>query len=245
MFIGAGTIINCAAILVGGGIGLLIGPRFPERIRTLVTQALGLFVIVIGARSIVAGLSVALAAEVGANAGLMIVLASLLVGAVIGSAVRLEQRLDGAADFLRTKLSVKSSASNFIEGAVTATLLVCVGPLAILGALSDGLGNGAQQLLIKAAMDGFAAIAFASSFGVGVLFSVIPLAIYQGLLTVIGVLVGNFMSQGQIDALSATGGVMLLAVGLRLAGIKKIAVADMLPGLVLAPAAAALVGALR
>ena len=245
MFIGAGTTINCAAILVGGSLGLLIGPRFPERTRTLITQALGLFTLVIGARAIVSGLSVALTAEVGPNAGLMIVLGSLLIGSVIGSAIKLEQRLAGGADFLRHKLAVKGSAASFIEGAVTATLLFCVGPLAILGSLSDGLGDGPQQLLVKAAMDGFAAIAFASSFGVGVLFSVIPLAIYQGLLTVVGVLIGNFLSQGQIDALSATGGVILLGVGIRLAGIKQIQVGDMLPGLVLAPAAAAVVGALR
>jgi len=245
MFIGAGTVINAAAIIVGGLLGLVIGPRFPERTRELVTQVLGLFTLVIGAKSIVAGLSAALTAQVGPNAGMLIVLGSLLIGGVIGSLVRLEQRLDGAAEFLRGKLASRSQASTFIEGAVTSTLVFCVGPLAIIGSLADGLGNGPQQLLIKAVMDGFAAIAFASSFGIGVLFSVIPLAIYQGLLTVIGVLVGNFLAQGEIDALTATGGVILLGLGFRLASIKKIPVGDLLPALILAPAATALVGALR
>jgi len=245
MFIGAGTVINVAAIAVGGLLGLLIGPRFPERTRTLVTQVLGLFTLVIGAKSIVNGLSAALTAQVGPNAGMLIVLGSLLIGAVIGSLVRLEQRLDGGAEFLRGKLATKSHASTFVEGAVTSTLVFCVGPLAILGSLTDGLGDGPQQLLIKAVMDGFAAIAFASSFGVGVLVSVIPVAVYQGLLTVLGVLVGNFLAQGEIDALTATGGVILLGLGFRLAGIKKIPVGDLLPGLVLAPIATAVVGALR
>jgi len=245
MFIGAGTVINAAAIIVGGVLGMLIGPRFPERTRTLVTQVLGLFTMVIGARSIVSGLSTALAEQAGPNAGLLIVLGALLVGAVIGSLVRLEQRLDGGVEFLRGKLAAKSRESSFVEGAVTSTLVFCVGPLAILGALSDGLGDGPQQLLIKAAMDGFASIAFASSFGIGVLFSAIPLVIYQGLLTVLGLLVGNFLAQGEIDALTATGGVILVGLGFRLAGIKKIPVGDLLPALVIAPIATALVGALR
>jgi len=245
MFIGAGTVINVVAIIVGGLLGLLIGSRLPERTSTLVTQILGLFTFVIAARAIIAGLSDALEAQVGPNAGLLIVLGSLLIGGVIGSLLRLEDRLDGAAEFLRGKLASKSKASTFVEGAVTSTLIFCVGPLAILGSLSDGLGDGPQQLLVKAVMDGFACIAFASSFGVGVLFSAIPVAAYQGTLTLLGLLLGNFLAQGEIDALTATGGVILLGLGFRLAGIKRIPVGDLLPALLLAPIATAIVGALH
>jgi len=243
VFIGAGTAINVVTIAVGSGIGLLIGAKFPDRTRELVTQVLGLFTLVIGGSSIASGLSAALSAQVGPNAPMLIVLGSLLIGGIIGSIVRLEQRLDGAAERLRAKVAARSQASTFVEGAVTSTLVFCVGPLAILGSLMDGLGQGPQQLLIKAVMDGFAAIAFASSFGIGVLASIIPLVVYQGLLTLVGFFAGNFLSAGEIDALTATGGVILLGLGLRLAGIKKIPIGDLLPALVLAPALTALVGA--
>ena len=243
MFIGAGTVINVAAIAAGTGLGLLVGAKLPGRTRELVTQILGLFTLVIAGSSIASGLSAALTAQVGPNAPMLIVLGSLLIGGIVGSAVRLEQRLDGAAERFRAKVAARSQASTFTEGAVTATLIFCVGPLAILGSLSDGLGHGVEQLLIKSVMDGFASIAFASSFGVGVLASVLPLAIYQGLLTLIGFAAGNILSAGEIDALTATGGVILLGLALRLAGIKRIPVGDLLPALLLAPALTALVGA--
>ncbi|MCL2782824.1 MAG: DUF554 domain-containing protein [Propionibacteriaceae bacterium] len=245
MFIGIGTVINVASVAVGSLLGLAIGHRFPERTRTLVTQVLGLFTMVIGASSIASGLSAAFAAQVGPNASMLIVLGALLVGGIIGSLARIEDRLENVTERLREKVAARTSAPTFVEGAVTSTLVFCVGPLAILGSLSDGLGQGPQQLLIKAFMDGFAAIAFASSFGIGVLVSVIPLAAYQGLLTVLGVVAGNLLSQGEIDALTATGGVILLGLGFRLAGIKRIPVAELLPALVLAPALTWLVGALR
>ena len=244
MFIGAGTVINILAVVAGSVVGLLAGHRFPERTRGVVTQVLGLFTLVIGATSIASGLSAALAEQVGPNAGPLIVLGSLLVGGIVGSGVRLEERLDGLAERLRAKVAARQASSTFVEGAVTSTLVFCVGPLAILGSLSDGLGHGPTQLLVKAFMDGFAAIAFASGLGVGVLASIIPIAAYQGLLTLVGVLAGNFLSAGDIDALTATGGVILLGLGLRLAGVKRFGVGDLLPALLLAPAAAAIIGSI-
>ena len=242
MFIGAGTVINVVAILLGGGLGLLIGNRFPARTRKLVTQTLGLFAFVIAGTSIASGLSDAFRAEVGPNAPMLIVLGSLLIGGVIGSLLRIETRLDGLTEKARVRFAARQESSRFIEGAVGSTLIFCVGPLSIIGSLADGLGQWPQQLLIKSAMDGFAAIAFASSFGVGVLASVVPLAIYQGLLTLLGALAGNFLSPGEVDALTATGGVILLGLGARLTGIKRIKIADLLPALVLAPAITILVG---
>ena len=245
MFIGAGTVINVVAIAVGCGLGLLIGHRFPERTRSLVTQVLGLFTLVIGGRAVASGLSAAFSQQVGSNAPMLIVLGSLLIGGIAGSLLHIEQRLDGAAERVRAKVAARAQASTFVEGAVTSTLVFCVGPLAILGSLSDGLGQGPQQLLVKSVMDGFASIAFASSFGVGVLMSVVPLGLYQGLLTLLGAAAGNFLSAGEIDALTATGGVILLGLGIRLAGISRVPVGDLLPALVLAPALTALVGAVQ
>jgi len=243
MFIGLGTVANVAAIALGSGLGVLAGHRLSERTRTLVTQVLGLFTMVIGASSIASGLSEALAAEVGPSAPLLIVLGALLIGAIIGSALRIENRLDASVNSLHQRFSRTGQDGRFVEGAVTATLVFCIGPLAILGSLSDGLGHGADQLLVKAVMDGFAAIAFASTFGIGVMVSVLPLALYQGLLTLLGHALGSFLPAAQVDALGATGGVILLGLGFRLAGVKQIPVGDLLPALVLAPILVAVVGA--
>lgn len=244
MFIGAGTAINVATVIVGTLIGLAAGHRFPPRTRELVTQILGLVSLVIGGLSIADGMSQAFAAEVGAGARLLVVLGALLIGGLIGSGLRLEERLDGAADWLRSKVARESDQASFIEAAVTSTLIFCVGPLSIIGSISDGLGNGAEQLIVKAVMDGFAAIAFASTLGIGVMVSVIPLVLYQGALTLLGWWLGDFMPAAQIDALTATGGVILLGLGFRLSGIKQIQIGDLLPALLVAPLLTAGVGLL-
>jgi uncharacterized membrane protein YqgA involved in biofilm formation len=245
VFTGAGTAINVCAVLAGAGLGLALGGRFPDRTRTILTQCLGLFTLVLGASAIADGLSPALAAEVGDQAPMLIVLGALLLGAIAGSLIRLEDRLDTGADWLRRKAARGAEPGRFVEGLVTATLVFCVGPLSILGSISDGLGAGVDQLMVKSVLDGFAAVAFASTLGIGVLFSVVPLSVYQGLLTLLGLALGEFLSPGQVDALGATGGIILLALGLRLAGIKKIAVGDLLPALVFAPLLAWAVAALR
>ncbi len=242
MFIGFGTAVNVVAVVVGSSLGVLLGHRLPERTRELVTQVLGLITLVIGASSIASGMSAEFAAAVGADARLLVVLGSLLVGGILGSLAQLEHRLDRGAKLLHDRFAARSEGSTFVEGAVTATLVFCVGPLAILGALSDGLGQGAEQLLVKSMMDGFAAIAFASSLGIGVMASVLPLAVYQGVLTLLGFSLGNFLAPAQVHALGATGGVILLGLGFRLAGIRQIPVGDLLPALVVAPLLVAAVG---
>lgn len=242
MFIGIGTVVNVIAVVIGSALGVVAGHRLPHHTRELVTQVLGLFTLVLGAMSVASGMSEAFSAEVGSQARLLIVLGSLLIGGIIGSLLRLEQGLDRAASLLHDRFAARSEGGTFVEGAVTATLVFCVGPLAILGALSDGLGHGADQLLVKSVMDGFAAIAFAASLGIGVMASAIPLALYQGALTLLGFALGNFLPAGQVDALGATGGVILLGLGFRLAGIKPIPVGDLLPALVMAPLLTAVVG---
>jgi uncharacterized membrane protein YqgA involved in biofilm formation len=234
VFIGFGTAVNVATVLVGGGVGLLAGHRLPERTRELVTQVLGLFTLVLGASSVASGLTQALSDAVGPNAPMLVVLGALLLGAVVGAGPRAADRLDGGAAWLQRKVS-RGGDGGFAGAMVTATLVFCVGPMSILGSLSDGLGTGAEQLVIKAIMDGFAAIAFAASLGPGVLASALPLAAYQGLLTLLGHLLGNFLSTAQVDALGATGGVVLIALGIRLAGIKPVRAGDLLPALVFAP----------
>jgi uncharacterized membrane protein YqgA involved in biofilm formation len=230
------------AVLIGSAIGLLLGHRLPERTRDLVPQAMGLFTLVLGGSAIVDGLSPELTAEVGDNASFLIVLGALLIGGITGSLLRIEDRLDGGADWLRSKIAKKSESGRFVEGMVTATLIFCVGPLSILGSISDGLGQGNEQLVVKSVMDGFSSIAFASGLGIGVMAAVLPLAVYQGALTLLGMGLGDFLSIGQVDALGATGGVILLGLAIRLIGLKKLPVGDLLPALVVAPLLVWLVG---
>jgi uncharacterized membrane protein YqgA involved in biofilm formation len=133
----------------------------------------------------------------------------------------------------------------FIEGFVTASLIFCVGPLTILGSLSDGLGRGPDQLILKSVLDGFAAIAFAASLGPGVMASVVAIVVVQGSLTLVGVFIGDVLAEAYIAAITATGGLLLIGVGLRLLQIKAVPVGNLLPALLVAPALVSLVAALR
>jgi len=245
-FPGLGTAVNVATVLVGSGIGLVLGHRLPQRTRDTVTDALGLVTLLIGALSASEVTSARLAEEVGPSAPVLIVLGALLIGGIIGSLVDIESRLLGLGGWLKTRLRAGSGAENrFVEAFVTASLVFCVGPLTILGALSDGLGLGADQLFLKATLDGFTAIAFAASLGVGVMASALAVAVVQGVLTVVGYLLGDFLPGAQLDAVTAAGGLLLVGVGLRLLQIKLVPVGNLLPALVVAPILVLVVGALR
>lgn len=244
MFIGFGTVANMVTVAVGALLGLFLGNRMPERTRSTVTDVLGLVTIVLGVQSALTVASAALTAEVGSG-GVLIMLGALLLGALTGSALRIEDRLESGAEWLRRRFAGTGEAGTFVDAVVTPTLLFCVGPLTILGSLSDGLGRGADQLLVKSVLDGFAAMAFASTLGWGVLFSAGAVGLVQGSLTLAGYLFGNLFTTGQIDALSATGGVILIALGLRLLRVRQIPVGDLLPALVFAPLIVSAVSAFR
>jgi uncharacterized membrane protein YqgA involved in biofilm formation len=244
-----GTLVNMATVLVGSSLGLLLGHRLPARTRETVTDALGLVTLLIASLAAAEVSSDALGAAVGSSAPVLIVLGALLLGGIAGSLVDIEARLEQFGDWLRVRLSKGSATGSdrnrFIEGFVTATLVFCVGPLTILGSLADGMGLGPDQLLVKAALDGFASIAFAAAFGVGVMASVLGLAVIQGTLTLVGFLIGNFLPAAHLTAITACGGLLLLGVGLRLLGIKRIPVANLLPALVVAPLLVEVVRVLR
>lgn len=240
MFIGIGTVTNVVTVAVGALVGLAFGTRIPERTKDLITATLGLVTLVLGLSSAAAMNSDALAAAVG-KGGLLVVIGALLLGGIIGSALRIEDRLEGAVGWLRDRFARGETSGRFVDAVVTPTLLFCVGPLTILGSLSDGLGRGAEQLMVKSVLDGFASIAFASSLGVGVLLSAVAVGVIQGGLTLIGYLAGDVLPLAHIDALTATGGVILMALALRLLNVKQIPVGDMLPALVVAPVLVSLV----
>lgn len=248
--VGLGTIVNVVAVLVGAGLGMLLGDRFKPQTRSTVTDTLGLLTLVIAGTSIVPLAGEPLRAAVGAGA-MIVIMVAMLLGTLIGSGLRLEDRVAHFGIFLRRRLvrgaadgtvDIASAEARFIDGFVTASLVFCIGPLAFLGSLNDGLGRGAQQLLLKSGLDFFAAMAFAASLGVGVAASAISVALLQGGLTLIGWLLGDVLSMAQIDALTVAGGVVLGGLGLRLLAIKEIRVADMLPGLLVAPIAVSVVG---
>lgn len=243
--LGMGTVVNVVAVLAGAGLGMLLGDRFGARTRETITDTLGLLTLVIAGTSIVPLAGEPLTAAVGAG-GMIVIMVAMLLGTLIGSGLRLEEALAHFGVFLRHRLIRKrpegtvdeaSAEGRFIDGFVTASLVFCIGPLAILGSLNDGLGRGAEQLYLKSGLDFFAAMAFAASLGVGVAASAITVALLQGLLTMIGWLLGDVLPMAQIDALTVAGGVILGGLGLRLLSIKDIRVADMLPGLLVAPIA--------
>ena len=240
MFIGAGTIINLVAIAAGSTIGVLAGSRLKVTAQRSITDVLGL-ITALGAVSALMPLWSSQFIEPLPNgAPLLTILITMLLGGLIGTALTLETRLDSFGEKLRRRFKA-SEESPFVEGFVSASLLFVIGPLAILGSVSDGMSQGIDQLLLKSSLDFFAAMAFASTLGWGVAASIIPLAIYQGSWTLIGWLAGNVLDQYQIDAMTICGGLMLVGISLRLLDIKKIAVANLLPALFLAPLIAALV----
>ena len=248
MIAGSGTAVNVVTVLVGSSVGVIAGNRLASRTRDLVTDGLGLVTLLIGALAAVEVNDPALAAEVGPHAPLLIVLGSLVVGGIVGSLLGLEQRAEGLGGWLQRRLSSESGSAErarFIDGFVTASLVFCTGPLTILGSLSDGLGQGADQLYLKATLDGFAAIAFAASFGWGVAASALTVLVVQGAITAVGAVLGDVLPDAELAAITAAGGLMLVGVALRLLRVREISVADLLPGLVVAPLLVAGVAAFR
>jgi uncharacterized membrane protein YqgA involved in biofilm formation len=240
---GLGTVINVIAILVGSSFGVLIGHRLPERTRLTVTDGLGLVVLVIGGINLLALADPDYREAVGSGGTLLIVLGSILIGGIIGSLLRIEHRLEGVGAWLQRRLTRDGEPrARFIEGFVSASLVFCIGPLAILGSLSDGLGQGIEQLALKSALDGFASLAFAASLGWGVAASAISVGVFQGVVTVIGFFAGSVLPTALIASITATGGVLLLGVGLRLLKLRSVPVGDMLPALIIAPILTAIVG---
>ena len=230
-----GTIINVFSILIGAGIGVALGHRLPANISRTLTDALGLVVLVIGGLNLIALTDTSFVAAVSSAGTLLVVLASLVLGSVLGSMLRIEQRLSHFGTWLQLKASRGGDKEKFIEGFVNASLLFTIGPMAVLGALQDGLGQGFDVLALKSTLDGLTSVAFAAALGWGVAFAAIPVGLWQGLLTLLAASAGALMSDALVASITATGGVLLLGTGLRVLQIRMVSVADMLPALVIAP----------
>ena len=221
---GLGTLINTSTVIVGSSIGYFIGHRIRESIRTIVVQ-------VIGIATVIMGISNAMDTH-----NLVFPLVGMVIGAVIGELLHIEERLEGIGERLKKRFAEKSDdSSTFVEGFVTATLLFCIGPMTILGAIEDASGRTPQLYIIKGTLDGFMSIIFVSIYGIGAAFSAIGVFVVQGLLTLGGTGIDSLLDDRMRTELFAAGGFTVLAIGLNLLEIKKIKLGSLLPGLIVTP----------
>lgn len=222
-----GTFINVATILIGGTIGLIFGAHIPERYKNTVITGLGLFTAAMGLQMFFK------------SGNQLIVLGALIIGALIGEWIGLEDWLQTFGQTLEERFSRDAetgSGSKFIRGFMTASLLYCIGPLAILGSIQDGLTGDYNLLAVKSTLDGFASIAFASTLGIGVMFSSVIILIYQGGISLLAGQLSAIVTEPMMNEMTATGGVILLGLAINnLLEIKKIRVGNFLPALAVAP----------
>ena len=221
--IGLGTLINTATVLVGGTVGIAMGNKIPGRVRTIVVQVIGMLTIGLGLSDLLK------------THNMVFPLLGMVFGAVIGEILRIEDRLEGIGEIIRKRFAKRQDPGPFISGFVTASLLFCIGPLTILGAIQDASGATPQLYIIKGTLDGFMSVIFGAIHGVGVLFSAVSVFIVQGTLTLFGTSLDSLLNDRMRIELFATGGLAVMAIGLNLLEIKKIRLGSLLPGLIITP----------
>ena len=221
--IGLGTLINTATVLVGGTVGIAMGNKIPDRVRTIVVQVIGMLTIGLGLSDLLK------------THNMVFPLLGMVFGAVIGEILRIEDRLEGIGEIIRKRFAKRQDPGPFISGFVTASLLFCIGPLTILGAIQDASGATPQLYIIKGTLDGFMSVVFGAIHGVGVLFSAVSVFIVQGTLTLFGTSLDSLLNDRMRVELFATGGLAVMAIGLNLLEIKKIRLGSLLPGLIITP----------
>jgi uncharacterized membrane protein YqgA involved in biofilm formation len=223
-----GTLINMGAIIAGTAIGSLAGSRLPARMRRIVLYGIGLVVLLIGFQ---------MAAR---TQNVLAVLGAILIGGLIGELLRIEDRLEQLGQFFQKKFS-KGSEQSIAEGFVTASLVFCVGPMAILGSISDGLSGDYSLLSIKAVMDGFASVAFGASLGWGVGLSAVSILVYQGGITLFAGILPGALNDAMITEMTATGGLIIIGIGIKLLDLKDLPLANFVPAIAVAPTILALI----
>jgi len=221
--LGLGTLINSATVLLGGSVGLIIGDRIPERIRTIVVQVIGLVTLGLGL------------SDVLKTHNMVFPLVGMVLGAIVGEALNIERRLEGIGEVIRRRFAGNQEPGRFVNGFVTATLLFCIGPLTILGAMQDATGETPQLYIIKGTLDGFMNVIFGAIYGVGAIFSALSIFVVQGSLTLGGSALDNLLNDRMRIELFSAGGFAVMAIGLNLLEIKKIRLGSLLPGLVITP----------
>ena len=225
---GLGTLINTGTVLVGGSVGYFIGHRIPENIRVIVVQVIGIATLFMGVDNIMD------------THNLVFPLVGMVVGAIIGELLKIEERLEGLGAWLKRRFAKDGDETTFVKGFVTATLLFCVGPMTILGAIEDASGKTPQLYIIKGTLDGFMSIIFVAAYGIGAAFSAVSVFVVQGLLTLGGTGIDALLDERMRTELFAAGGFCVLAIGLNLLEIKRIRLGSLLPGLLITPVLVAL-----
>jgi uncharacterized membrane protein YqgA involved in biofilm formation len=221
--VGLGTLINTATVLIGGMVGIAMGDKIPDRVRVIVVQVIGIVTIGLGLSDLLK------------THNMVFPLLGMVFGAVIGELLRIEDRLEGIGEVIRKRFAKRQDPGRFISGFVTATLLFCIGPLTILGAIQDASGETPQLYIIKGTLDGFMSVIFGAIHGVGVLFSAVSVFVVQGTLTLFGTQLDSLLNDRMRIELFATGGLAVMAIGLNLLDIKKIRLGSLLPGLIVTP----------
>lgn len=219
MILPLGTLTNVATVLLGSGLGIFLHNRMSSGIRDIVFQGIGLCTLVIGT-------DMALKLE-----NPLVLIFSVVLGGILGQLVGLESRFEALAQLLKKK--VRSDNALFTDGLITAFLIFCVGPMTILGAFDEGIRGDATLLYTKSMLDGFTSIALASTYGMGVAFSVLPLFLYQFALTLFGQSLQDFLSPTMVNQLTAVGGVLILGIGLNLLEIRRVNISNLLPSLLI------------
>jgi uncharacterized membrane protein YqgA involved in biofilm formation len=217
-----GTIVNVIAIFLGCSVGFILKGKFPENIGKIVMQALGL-------ASLLIGIQMALKTN-----NILLLIFSLVIGGIIGEIMGIEEGLERFGERVQLKFKSNTTSEKFVEGFVTASLLYCVGSMAIMGALKEGISGNPDILYTKSLLDGLTSIAFTAAMGIGVLFSVIPVFLYQGGITMLARLIKDFLSPEVINEMTAVGGILILGIGFELLKIKKIKIGNLLPAILIA-----------
>lgn len=224
-----GTIANVFAVIIGGIIGLLLNDKLEKRFEDSLMQALGLCVIFIGAGGAFTGMVKIINSKLSTT-GTMLMIISLLLGTLIGEIVRIEDRLEGLGERLK-KLVKANSNKQFVEGFLSNTLVICIGAMAVVGSLNDGLLGDPSMLYAKAVLDAIITMVFAATLGIGTLFAALPLGIYQGAITVLSRFIAPYLNDALISDLSFIGSILIFGVGINLAFGKKFKVGNMLPAI--------------
>ena len=227
---GLGTIVNCLTIIIGSTIGILIKGGLPKRFEETIFSAVGLAVMFIGLGGALSGFLVIDKGALSTQYTMMMVL-SLVLGAVVGEALNIERRLDHLGDWVKSKMPKKLAGNTFTEGFVTASMLFCVGAMAIVGSLEDGLNGNYSVLFAKSVLDGITSVLLASSLGVGVAVSAAPILIYQGGITLLSQVLRPLLSDTLISQMSCVGSILIVAIGINMLFGKKIKVGNLLPAI--------------
>lgn len=228
---GLGTLVNVAAVVVGSLLGMLVKGGLKQRFQEILMQVLGLATMFIGASGALKGIFVIKGDSLDTTNTMMLII-SLVGGAIFGELLRIEDRLDHLGIWLKDKVKLKGD-NRFVEGFVTSSLVICVGAMAIVGSLEDGLYGNESTLYAKAVLDFIIVMIFASTLGIGVLFSAIPLGIYQGSITLSASAIAPLLNDTRIANLSFVGSVLIFAVGVNIAFGKKFRVGNMLPAVLI------------